>query len=50
MIDHEIVDMINGAVHEIVEQDFLELDLAMRNWTVGSMLDYRNQNSRRPSV
>jgi hypothetical protein len=50
MIDHRIVDMIDGIVHEIVEQDFLELKLAMRNWIVGSMLGYRNQNSRRPPI
>ena len=36
--DHRTKDMINGTVHEIVEHDFQELELAMRNLTVGSML------------
>jgi hypothetical protein len=36
--------------HEIVEQDFQELEHAMRDMTVGSMLGYRNQNSRHPLV
>jgi hypothetical protein len=36
--------------HEIVEQDFQELELAMRNLTVGSTLGYRNQNSGRSPV
>jgi hypothetical protein len=42
----DIVDMdINMNDHEIVEQDFQEIELAMRDLTVGSMLGYRNQNS-----
>jgi hypothetical protein len=35
---------------EIVEQDFQEFELAMRDLTVGSMLGYRNQNSCHPLI
>ena len=45
MRDHKTVDMIDVAVHEIVEHEFQDLDLAMREWTIGSMTGYRNQNS-----
>jgi hypothetical protein len=47
----DIVDMDrNMNDHEIVEQDFQEIELAMRGLTVGSMLVYRNQNSCRSPV
>jgi hypothetical protein len=36
--------------HEIVEQDFQELELSMRNLIIGSTLGYRNQNSGRSPV
>jgi hypothetical protein len=36
--------------YEIVEQDFQELELAIRDLTVGFMLGYRNQNSGDPPV
>jgi hypothetical protein len=42
MINHRTAKMIDGSVHEIGEQDFQGLELAMRNWTIGSMLGYRN--------
>jgi hypothetical protein len=45
MHDHRTANMIDVAVHEIVEHEFHDLELAMRNLTVGSMLGYRNQNS-----
>ncbi|XP_059436367.1 uncharacterized protein LOC132169333 [Corylus avellana] len=50
MNDPRTADLIDGAVHKIVEQDFQELEHAMRDLTVGSMLGYKNQNSCRPSV
>jgi hypothetical protein len=36
MNDHITVDMIDGAVHEIVEHEFQELELALINLTVAS--------------
>jgi hypothetical protein len=33
---HKTVYMIDGAVHEIEKHDFQELELAMRNLTIGS--------------
>ena len=45
MHDHKTVDMIDVAVHEIVEHEFQDLELSMRYLTVSSMLGYRNQNS-----
>jgi hypothetical protein len=36
--------------HKIVEQDFQEIELVMRDLTVGFMLGYRNQNSFHPLV
>jgi hypothetical protein len=45
MHDHRTADMIDVAVHEIVEHEFQDLELAMRYLTVGSMLGYMNQNS-----
>jgi hypothetical protein len=36
MNDHITADMIDGAVHEIVEHEFQELELAMRNLIVAS--------------
>ena len=50
MNDYRIADMIEVAVHEIVENEFQYLELAMRYLTVGSMLDYWNQNSGRSPV
>jgi hypothetical protein len=46
-LDIAIVELIerNMNDHEIVEQDFQELELAIRDLIVGSMLGYRNQNS-----
>jgi hypothetical protein len=42
----DIFDMDrNMNDHEIVEQDFQEIELAMRSLTVGFMLGYRNENS-----
>ena len=46
MHDH----MFDVAIHEIVEHEFQELELAMRYLTVGSMLGYWNQNSGRSPV
>jgi hypothetical protein len=47
----DIVDVDrNMNDHEIVEQDFQEIELAMRGLTVGSMLGYWNQNSGSSSV
>jgi hypothetical protein len=31
MIDHRTTGMIDDAIHEIVEHDFLELELATRD-------------------
>jgi hypothetical protein len=46
MVLLDIVDMDrNMNDHEIVEQDFQEIELAMRGLTVGSMLGCKNQNS-----
>jgi TctA family transporter len=45
MYDHKTADMIDVAVHEIVEHKFQDLELAMRYLIVGSMLGYMNQNS-----
>jgi hypothetical protein len=42
MIDHRTVDMIDGAVHEIMEHAFQDLELATRDKIVGSMPSYRN--------
>jgi hypothetical protein len=50
MHDHKTADMIDVAVHEIVEYEFQDLELAMRYLTIGSMLGYRNQNSCHPPV
>jgi hypothetical protein len=36
--------------HEIVEQDFQEFELAMKDLTISSMLGYKNQNSGRSPV
>ena len=47
MHDHKSADMIDVAVHESVEHEFQDLELAMRYLTVGSMLGYMNQNSCR---
>jgi hypothetical protein len=47
----EVVLLVIGDVnrnmtdHQIVEQNFQEIELAMRDLTVGSMLGYKNQNS-----
>ena len=38
MNDHRIANLIDGAVLEILEYDFQELELAMRNLIVGFML------------
>jgi hypothetical protein len=47
----DIVDMDrNMNDHEIVDQDFQEIELAMRGLTVGSMFSYRNQNSCRSPI
>ena len=47
----DIVDMDrNMNDHEIVEQDFQEIELAMRDLTVGPMLGYKNQNSSHSPV
>ena len=45
MHDHKTADMIDVAVHEIVEHEFQDLKLAMRYLTVGSMLGYWNHNN-----
>jgi hypothetical protein len=45
MYDHKTADMIDVAVHEIVEHEFQDLELGMRYLTVGSMLGYMNQNN-----
>ena len=50
MHDHKTADMIDVAVHEIVGNEFQDLELAMRYLTVSSMLDYWNQNSCHPPV
>jgi hypothetical protein len=50
MHDHRTTDMIDVAVHEIVEHEFQDLELAKIYLTVGPMLGYRNQNSRHPPV
>jgi hypothetical protein len=50
--DIAVVEQIerNMNDHEIVEQDFQELVIAIRDLIVGSMLGYRNQNSCHPPV
>jgi hypothetical protein len=50
--DIAVVELIERNIndHEIVEQDFQELELAMRDLTVGFMSGYRNQNSFHPSI
>jgi hypothetical protein len=48
MHDHRTADMIDVAIHEIVEHEFQDLELAKRYLIVGSMLDYRYQNSCNP--
>ena len=50
--DIAVVELIerNMNDHEIVEHNFQELELAIRDLTIGSMLDYRNQNSYHPPV
>jgi hypothetical protein len=50
MHDYRTVDMIEVVVHEIVEHEFQDLELAMRYLTVGSTLGYKNQNSCHPPV
>ena len=50
MHDHKTADMIDVAVHEIVEHEFQDLELAMRYLTIGSMLGYMNQNRCRSPV
>jgi hypothetical protein len=45
MHDYKTTDMIEVVVHEIVEHEFQDLELAKRYLTVGSMMGYRNQNS-----
>jgi hypothetical protein len=45
MHDYKTVNMIEVVVHEIVEHEFQDLELAKRYLTVGSMMGYRNQNS-----
>jgi hypothetical protein len=50
MHDHRTADMIDIAVREIVEHEFQDLELALRDWTVGSMTGYKNQNSNRSLV
>jgi hypothetical protein len=51
-LDIAVVELIERNIndHEIVEQDFQEIELAMRDLTIGSMLGYRNQNSFHPPV
>jgi hypothetical protein len=46
--DYRTADMIEVAVHEIVEHEFQDLELAMRYLTVGSTVGYTNQNSCHP--
>ena len=50
MHDHKTIDMIDVAVHEIVEHEFQDLELAMGYLTIGSMLGDWNQNSSRSPV
>ena len=50
MHDHKTADMIDVAVHEIMEHEFQDLELAMRYLIVGSMLGYWNHNSGRSPV
>ena len=45
MNDHKTTNMIDFVVHEIVEHEFQDLELALRGLTVGSILGYWNQNS-----
>jgi hypothetical protein len=44
MHDCRTIDMIDVAVHDIVEHEFQDLELAMWDWTISSMMGYRNQN------
>jgi hypothetical protein len=50
MHDHRTADMIDVVVHEIMEHEFQDLELAKIYLTVGPMLGYRNQNSCHPLV
>jgi hypothetical protein len=48
--DYRTANMIDVAVHEIVEHEFQDLELAISDWTIGSMMSYKNQNSGRSPV
>jgi hypothetical protein len=48
--DYRTADMIKVAVHEIVEHEFQDLELAIRYLTVGFALGHKNQNSCHPPV
>jgi hypothetical protein len=50
MHDYRTANMIEVAVHEIMEHGFQDLELAIRCLTIGSMLGYRNQNSYHPPL
>jgi hypothetical protein len=49
-LDHWTADMSGGTVHEIVEHNFQELELAMGYQTGYSMSGHRNHNKAHSSV